>query len=111
MARREDNRPTVPEQELYPEIAAVPKPGEHVCETVSRRQQHHRRVTLTQRCSALPIRSTVFPWKCPPSGMSLSRQWWLTGHGLHLEIQGIALADSPTLQETIDRVVQSLQPR
>lgn len=41
----------------------------------------------------------------------LSRQWWLTGHGLHLEIQGIAPADSPTLQETIDRVVQSLQPR
>ncbi|MFN2330148.1 MAG: hypothetical protein ABR612_14665 [Chromatocurvus sp.] len=41
----------------------------------------------------------------------LSRQWWLTGHDLHLEVQGIAPADSPTLQETIDQVVQSLRPR
>lgn len=41
----------------------------------------------------------------------LSRQWWLTGHDLYLEIQGIAPADSPTLQETIDQVVQSLRGR
>lgn len=39
----------------------------------------------------------------------LSRQWWLRGHGLYLEIFGIAPADSAVLQETIDRVVQSLQ--
>ncbi len=39
----------------------------------------------------------------------LSRQWWLTGHHLYLEIQGIAPADSPVLQETIDQVVQSLR--
>lgn len=39
----------------------------------------------------------------------LSRQWWLQGHGLQLEALGIAPADSPTLQETIDRIVKSLR--
>jgi len=39
----------------------------------------------------------------------ISRQWWLTGHGLDLEINGIAPADSETLQETLDLVVDSLR--
>lgn len=41
----------------------------------------------------------------------ISRQWWLTGHGLDLEIQGIAPGDSETQQQTLDLVVNSIRPR
>ncbi|MEQ8517208.1 MAG: hypothetical protein RIC38_16550, partial [Chromatocurvus sp.] len=40
----------------------------------------------------------------------ISRQWWLTGHGLNLEIQGIAPLESTALQDTIDLTVASLRP-
>jgi len=39
----------------------------------------------------------------------ISRQWWLTGHGLDFEIQGMAPQNSTALQETLDLVVGSLR--
>jgi hypothetical protein len=40
----------------------------------------------------------------------LAYQWWLAGHGLTFEIQGIAPMDSQLLQETAERIVNSLSP-
>ncbi len=56
-----------------------------------------------------------FPAGSSPMGFGklplavISRQWWLSGHGLDLEIQGIAPIDSATLQRTIDLTVGSLR--
>jgi len=38
----------------------------------------------------------------------VTRQWWLKGHGLVFEIQGIAPSDAPMLQETVDMIVKSI---
>ncbi|MEQ8514743.1 MAG: hypothetical protein RIC38_03990 [Chromatocurvus sp.] len=57
----------------------------------------------------LPAGSNAIGFGYLPAAV-LSRQWWLTGHDLQLEILGIAPAGSQTLQETVDRVVHSLKP-
>lgn len=57
----------------------------------------------------LPAGSNAIGFGYLPAAV-LSRQWWLTGEDLQLEILGIAPADSATLRETVDRVVHSLKP-
>jgi hypothetical protein len=44
-----------------------------------------------------------------PAGV-ISRQVWLSGHGLDFELNAIAPQDSATLQNTLDLVVNSLRP-
>jgi len=40
----------------------------------------------------------------------ITRQWWLSGHGLVLEIEGNAPKDSQALKDTLELVVQSIRP-
>lgn len=56
----------------------------------------------------LPAGASTMGFDTLPTDV-ISRQWWLTGHGLDFEIQGIAPKDSVALQETLDLVVASLR--
>ena len=58
----------------------------------------------------LPSGSSAMGLEVLGSGVILC-QWWLSGHGLDFEIDGIAPKNSGTLRETLDLVVRSLRPK